>query len=173
MFFSTTLFRVATPFRHMSWADFLLADILTSLAKPLSDCERALCHLLSGPVMLPRSTDQVGCNAQSPGYKGLLAWHAQPSTNAHVADVWKQLMDHPSRPESALHMETVSVLANMEGHWKHRASVQCPQVQHSIPSHHFICNQLSSLRRGLEQVLETNLARSGLLQLCILLLLGH
>lgn len=61
MFFSATLFRVATPFRHMSWADFLLADILTSLAKPLSDCERALCHLLSGPVMLPHSTDQVSC----------------------------------------------------------------------------------------------------------------
>ena len=60
MFFSTTFFRVATPYRHMSWADFLLADILTSLAKPLSDCERALCHLLSGPVMLPHSTDQVG-----------------------------------------------------------------------------------------------------------------
>lgn len=65
MFFSTTLFRVATPFRHMSWADFLLADVLTSLAKPLSDCERALCHLLSGPVMLPHSTDQVGCRAHS------------------------------------------------------------------------------------------------------------
>lgn len=47
----------------MSWADFLLADVLTSLAKPLSDCERALCHLLSGPVMLPHSTDQVGCPA--------------------------------------------------------------------------------------------------------------
>lgn len=61
MFFSTTFFRVATPYREMSWADFLLADILTSLAKPLSDCERALCHLLSGPVMLPHSTDQVGC----------------------------------------------------------------------------------------------------------------
>ena len=59
MFLSTTFFRVATPFREMSWADFLLADILTSLAKPLSDCERALCHLLSGPVMLPHSTDQV------------------------------------------------------------------------------------------------------------------
>lgn len=59
MFFSATLFRVATPYREMSWADFLLADILTSLAKPLSDCERALCHLLSGPVMLPHSTDEV------------------------------------------------------------------------------------------------------------------
>lgn len=63
MFFSATFFRVATPYRHMSWSDFLLADILTSLAKPLSDCERALCHLLSGPVMLPHSTDQVSCSA--------------------------------------------------------------------------------------------------------------
>lgn len=64
MFFSTTLFRVATPYREMSWADFLLADILTSLAKPLSDCERALCHLISGPVMLPDSTDQM-CGSSS------------------------------------------------------------------------------------------------------------
>ncbi len=62
MFFSSTFFRVATPYREMSWADFLLADIITSLAKPLSDCERALCHLLSGPVMLPSSTDQVNCS---------------------------------------------------------------------------------------------------------------
>ena len=62
MFFSATFFRVATPYREMSWADFLLADIITSLAKPLSDCERALCHLLSGPVMLPSSTDQVDCS---------------------------------------------------------------------------------------------------------------
>lgn len=95
------------------------------------------------------------------------------TASAYVADVWKQLMDHSSRPESALHMETVPVLANMEGHWKHRASVQCSQVQHSIPSHHSICSQLPSLRRGLEQVLETDLVSSGLLQLCILLLLGH
>lgn len=64
MFFSATLFRVATPYREMSWADFLLADILTSLAKPLSDCERALCHLLSGPVMLPHSTDEM-CGSSS------------------------------------------------------------------------------------------------------------
>lgn len=50
-FFTVTLARVATPFREVSWADFLLADFLTSLAKPLSDGERAVCHLISGSVM--------------------------------------------------------------------------------------------------------------------------
>jgi EXS family len=53
LFFSRTLSRVATPFREVTWADFLLADFLTSLAKPLSDTERALCHMLTGPVMDP------------------------------------------------------------------------------------------------------------------------
>ena len=60
MFFAHTLFRVITPFREVTWSDFLLADVLTSLAKPLSDAERAVCHLLTGPVMLPASTAQVG-----------------------------------------------------------------------------------------------------------------
>ncbi len=50
-FFAATLGRVAAPVREVSWADFLLADFLTSLAKPLSDGERAVCHLLTGPVM--------------------------------------------------------------------------------------------------------------------------
>lgn len=59
LFFSLTFFRVATPFREVTFADFLLADMLTSLAKALSDTERALCHLASGPVMQPHSTDQV------------------------------------------------------------------------------------------------------------------
>jgi hypothetical protein len=58
-FFAQTLYRVATPFREVSWADFLLADILTSLAKALSDSERALCHLLAGPVMQPHTSDMV------------------------------------------------------------------------------------------------------------------
>jgi len=52
-FFAATLGRVATPVREVTWADFLLADFLTSLAKPLSDGERAVCHLLTGPVMDP------------------------------------------------------------------------------------------------------------------------
>lgn len=53
LFFGSTIGRIATPFREVTWADFLLADFLTSLAKPLSDTERALCHMLTGPVMDP------------------------------------------------------------------------------------------------------------------------
>ena len=64
LFFANTLWRVVTPLREVTWADFLLADVLTSLAKPLSDCERAVCHLLTGPVLLPASTEQV-CTAVS------------------------------------------------------------------------------------------------------------
>jgi hypothetical protein len=39
-FFAATAWRVMTPLRAVSWADFLLADVLTSLAKALSDTER-------------------------------------------------------------------------------------------------------------------------------------
>ncbi|GAB4823276.1 hypothetical protein N2152v2_010322 [Parachlorella kessleri] len=53
LFFSSTAWRVFTPLRTVTWADFLLADVLTSLAKPLSDTERAVCHLMTGPVMSP------------------------------------------------------------------------------------------------------------------------
>ena len=60
LFFTWTFWRVTTPFREVTFADFLLADILTSLAKALSDCERALCHLSTGPVMQPHDTDEVG-----------------------------------------------------------------------------------------------------------------
>jgi EXS family len=48
-----------TPVREVSWADFLLADILTSLAKPISDSERAVCHLLTGPPMDPSDRVRV------------------------------------------------------------------------------------------------------------------
>jgi hypothetical protein len=51
-FFSTTLWRVFTPIRGVTWADFLLADILTSLAKALSDTERAVCHLMTGESVM-------------------------------------------------------------------------------------------------------------------------
>ena len=52
--FAGTLLRVAAPGREVTWADFLLADVLTSLAKPLADASRAACHLLTGPVMALR-----------------------------------------------------------------------------------------------------------------------
>jgi hypothetical protein len=51
---------VFTPLRSVTWADFLLADVLTSLAKPLSDTERAVCHLMSGPVMSPVEEVRAG-----------------------------------------------------------------------------------------------------------------
>jgi hypothetical protein len=52
-FFATTAWRVMTPIRGVTWADFLLADILTSLAKGISDVERAVCLMASGSVMSP------------------------------------------------------------------------------------------------------------------------
>lgn len=61
MFFAQTLLRVATPVREVSWADFLLADVLTSLSKALSDLERASCHLLIGPIMAPQGPGQARC----------------------------------------------------------------------------------------------------------------
>ena len=58
--FSSTLFRVATPVREVTWADFLLADVLTSLAKALSDSERAICLLVShGSILEPHDRDEV------------------------------------------------------------------------------------------------------------------
>jgi len=54
-FFASTAWRVMTPIRTVTWADFLLADILTSLAKGISDTERAVCALATGPVMAPFS----------------------------------------------------------------------------------------------------------------------
>ena len=63
-FFAKTLFRVVTPIREVTWSDFLLADVLTSLAKALSDSERAMCHMMAGPVMKPHASEQVnGCDA--------------------------------------------------------------------------------------------------------------
>ena len=49
-YFAGTLWRVVTPVRSVRWADFLLADILTSLAKGISDVERAVCSMASGPI---------------------------------------------------------------------------------------------------------------------------
>lgn len=70
-FFAATLGRVAFPFREVSWADFLLADFLTSLAKPLSDGGRAVCHIVTGPVMTP---DPQTCSASS--WLATTAWAA-------------------------------------------------------------------------------------------------
>jgi len=47
-FFCRTLARVLLPTQPVSWADFLLADILTSLAKSSSDLSRSTCLILHG-----------------------------------------------------------------------------------------------------------------------------
>lgn len=47
-FFCRTLGRVLLPTQPVSWADFLLADILTSLAKSSSDLSRSTCLILHG-----------------------------------------------------------------------------------------------------------------------------
>ncbi|CAG9460358.1 unnamed protein product [Pedinophyceae sp. YPF-701] len=48
--FVRVLGRWLVPIHSVTFADFLLADVLTSLARPLSDMERAVCHVtLTGP----------------------------------------------------------------------------------------------------------------------------
>lgn len=55
VFFCRTLGRVLIPSRPVSWADFLLADILTSLAKSSSDLSRSTCLILHGEAAATRS----------------------------------------------------------------------------------------------------------------------
>lgn len=50
-FFCRTLARVLVPTQPVSWADFLLADILTSLAKSSSDLSRSACLILHGEAV--------------------------------------------------------------------------------------------------------------------------
>ncbi len=57
-FFCSTLARSLVPLCAVSWADFLLADMLTSLAKPMADLSRATCHLARRDVMA--TFDEVG-----------------------------------------------------------------------------------------------------------------
>lgn len=50
IFFLRTLLRIFLPFQPITFADFFLADILTSMAKVLSDLERATCRMFHGQV---------------------------------------------------------------------------------------------------------------------------
>jgi succinate dehydrogenase hydrophobic anchor subunit len=47
-FFCATLLRVLVPLQPVAWADFLLADMATSLAKSSSDLARSACLMLQG-----------------------------------------------------------------------------------------------------------------------------
>jgi hypothetical protein len=80
LFFARTLAKaVLLPaFLPVGWADFLLADMLTSLSKPLSDAERALCHMVTAPVLEPLTSASGGrasgaCSDASPAIPLLLA----------------------------------------------------------------------------------------------------
>jgi hypothetical protein len=48
MFFTRTVLKVLVPLQPVGWADFLLADMLTSLAKSSSDITRSVCLMLHG-----------------------------------------------------------------------------------------------------------------------------
>jgi hypothetical protein len=48
MFFARTVLKVLAPLQTVGWADFLLADMLTSLAKSSSDITRSVCLMLHG-----------------------------------------------------------------------------------------------------------------------------
>lgn len=47
-FFMRTFLKVLLPVQRVGWADFLLADMLTSLAKSSSDMARSTCLMLHG-----------------------------------------------------------------------------------------------------------------------------
>jgi len=53
LLFAATAARVATPYRPVTWSDFLLADVATSLAAPLAGAARAVCHAATAGVLAP------------------------------------------------------------------------------------------------------------------------
>lgn len=49
--FAETLSRVLLPFQTVSWSDFLLADMMTSLSKGCADASRAVCSQITGELL--------------------------------------------------------------------------------------------------------------------------
>ena len=107
-FFASTVWRVITPIRAVTWADFLLADILTSLAKGVSDVERAVCLMASGSVMSP---DANVCNDSSwiipAGLALPYAWRLVQCLRVHAdtgakAQLWNALKYCTAFPVIAL-----------------------------------------------------------------------
>lgn len=68
-FFLATLWRMLAPAQPVSFADFLLADFLTSLAKSVSDVERAVCSMVTGPVLA------AAADAMAEFRCGSASWH--------------------------------------------------------------------------------------------------
>jgi hypothetical protein len=63
--FAATAARVALPTREVTWSDFLLADVATSLAAPIAGVAAALCHLLSAPSPLAPLSHDSSCSKGS------------------------------------------------------------------------------------------------------------
>lgn len=77
MYFATTFQRVLVPVREVTWADFLLADVMTSLAKSSMDFERATCLMLSGKNVVHLRGQAADLTSSSSGSVcGPLAWHS-------------------------------------------------------------------------------------------------
>ncbi|QDZ18346.1 EXS domain-containing protein [Chloropicon primus] len=72
-FFVSTLWRIALPFWEVSFADFLLADVVTSLARPLADTAVVGCRIASNYTGLGKSELSELCNARSWMYAVALA----------------------------------------------------------------------------------------------------
>lgn len=102
----------------MGWAEFLLADILTSLSKPLSDAERAVCLMASSTASFPLPpSPSSACPASSPLVPAVMAapylWrllqclrsYADTGASSHLANGLKYSTALPS------------ILLS---HWRHR-----------------------------------------------------
>lgn len=59
--FAATAARVALPLAAVSWADFLLADVATSVAGPLAGAASAVCHMGTGRVLAPPPAPTAAC----------------------------------------------------------------------------------------------------------------
>ncbi|KXZ45333.1 hypothetical protein GPECTOR_56g430 [Gonium pectorale] len=68
LFFGETLQRVLLPLQEVSWSDFLLADIMTSLSKSGGDLAKAAAAMMAGPTL------------------HMLAARGNPAAGAHMPD---------------------------------------------------------------------------------------
>ncbi|KAG6545709.1 hypothetical protein Mapa_012894 [Marchantia paleacea] len=74
-FFLNTLARLAVPLNPITFADFFVADVLTSMAKVFSDMERALCTMYFYQVAKPELAIRPGmCGSDSVWIPFILAF---------------------------------------------------------------------------------------------------
>ena len=69
----------------VTWADFLLADVLTSLSAPMAQTGRAVCHMVTGPVLAPKLTEQARARALCRTPRRFVIVHARRSQAHHAS----------------------------------------------------------------------------------------